>query len=160
MNTTTKNEPVKVFISYARKDIEYLEELDTRLATLKRNQLIETWDDRKIPTGEDWETEIKKALERCQIAVILISENFLNSDFIASSELPSLLKKRKEAGVKVLPVLITECDWKSHPDIPKIQATPRSGPVQQYEKGTFDRNKLWNEIINAIKTTAESLSKI
>ena len=118
---------MKVFISYSHKDEEWKNRLVTHLGVLEKQGFLDVWNDRRIPAGEDWLPAIEKAINEADAAIILISANFLNSDFILSKEIPALLQRRAEENMKLLPLIArpsawTEIDWLS-----KIQARPKDG---------------------------------
>src|SRR5437588_12995192 len=101
-----------IFISYSREDVELKDTLVRHLQALADAQGgITVWDDRQILTGEDWHTEIEAALNAATEAVLLISIDFLNSTFIKESELPRLLARREEEGLRVFPVLARPTNW-------------------------------------------------
>ncbi len=82
----------KIFISYSHKDEKWKERVDTHLSVLPD---IDAWDDRRIGAGADWFREIKTALNDADIAILLISADFLSSKFIIEEEIPRLLRRRK-----------------------------------------------------------------
>jgi len=103
-----------VFISYAHEDNEnpdrnqrWLERLRTHLRPLEFEQQLTVCSDRDIALGDDWHEHIQTHLEGARVAVLLIRSNFMGSEYIRSSELPVLLRRAKEQGTKILPVLLS-----------------------------------------------------
>jgi TIR domain len=95
----------KVFISYSHKDANWLERLQVHLTPIVREGLIDLWDDTKIIGGSNWRAEIQKAIESSTVAVILISADFMASEFISEYELPQLLSRAESGGTTILPVI-------------------------------------------------------
>src|SRR5262245_66456163 len=90
----------KVFVSYSHKDKEWLERVQTHLKDLVRHGQVELWDDTRIQSGEQWQTSISNALNAACVAVLLISADFIASDFMAEEELPPLLAAAEQEGIK------------------------------------------------------------
>src|SRR5262245_33293787 len=99
--------PATVFVSYSQRDRKALDRLKTFLRPLEREGLIGYWDDTGIELGRDWKAAILTALGQAHVAVLLISQNFLASDFIARTEIPRILARANADDLLVLPVFVS-----------------------------------------------------
>lgn len=118
MPTTACN---AVFISYSHKDIEFLKQLREHIVPLERAGLVSSWSDQEIAPGSQWFDEIKAALARTKVAVMLVTASFLASEFIHQHELGPLLLEAEAGGICILWVPVRACGWKATP-IKKFQA--------------------------------------
>src|SRR5687768_12583725 len=121
-----------VFFSYSHKDEELRNELEVHLSMLKREGLIEAWHDRRIGVGEDIHSEISSALENADIVLLLVSAQFLASNYCFEIEMRRALQKHNEGTARVIPVILHPCDWQSAP-FGHLRATPTDGkPVSMF----------------------------
>lgn len=104
-----------VFISYSHKDARWLERIRIMLTPLVRTQEIFVWDDTKIKPGTKWKQEIANAIDGAQVALLLVSPNFLASGFVADKELPPILNASREKGLVVIWALVSACLYKKTP---------------------------------------------
>ena len=101
-----------VFISYSHKDEVWKERLSTQLRVLQMQGELDVWDDRRIEAGEDWHPEIETAMAQASVAILMVSADFLTSNFILGEEVPRLLERRHNEGLRVFPVIVRPCQWK------------------------------------------------
>ncbi|MDP8202350.1 MAG: toll/interleukin-1 receptor domain-containing protein [Candidatus Tenebribacter burtonii] len=111
-----------VFVSYSHVDTEYLERLIVHLKPFEKKGLIDLWVDTKIKVGEKWKEKIETALKRSAIAILLISADFLASDFIIDNELPPLLKSAEEKGKIIVPVIVKPCRFTKEENLSIFQS--------------------------------------
>lgn len=103
---------VNIFISYSHADLKWLERLKTHLKVLaKYSGRVEYWEDTKLRGGDKWRDEITAAINKANVAILLVSTNFLASDFITSDELPPILRKAVSDGTRVLPIIVAPCSF-------------------------------------------------
>ncbi len=126
MDTSPKTAP-KIFISYSHKDEIWKDKLISHLGLLMREGRVNVWNDRQIKPGDEWNKEIEKAIHEAKIAIMIISVDYLNSDFIRGEEVPILLDKRKTEGMRLIPLIAWPCGWKRVPWLKDLQAHPFNG---------------------------------
>jgi len=103
--------PSAVFISYSHKDSKWLEKLQIHLRPLERQGHIDFWDDTRMRPGDEWRKEIEHAITSCKIAILLVSPHFMASDFINHNELPPLLERAKQRGVRIISIIISPSSY-------------------------------------------------
>lgn len=103
---------INIFISYAHSDKKWLEKLTQHLKVLTKHfEPIDYWEDTKLRGGDRWREEITKAINKSNVAILLVSTTFLASDFISSDELPPILRKAQDDGTIILPLIVSPCDF-------------------------------------------------
>ncbi len=124
-----------VFISYSREDEAEKNALLKHLDVLQKAGLIDLWSDDQIKTGADWETEIEQAIARARVAVLLISADFLTSQFVLSQQVPVLLARRQSEGLVIFPVIAKACAWQRVEWLRPMKVRPRHGHPVWRESG-------------------------
>jgi hypothetical protein len=139
----------KIFFSYSHKDKKMLEKIKTFFVPFVNRDGLIVWDDTKIEAGNEWRQEIDKALNETAVAVMLVSADFLASDFICNVELPAFIKAAESGLLKICWVLLSDCPYKQNPYISKIQAVHEiSRPLDTLSKPKL--NKVLNEIVSKV----------
>jgi hypothetical protein len=125
-------EPVELFYSYAHEDEKLRKKLETHLSTLRREGLIVGWHDRNISAGSEWAEEIDERLRRAKIILLLISPDFIASDYCYGIEMKLALERHEKGEARVIPVILRPADLKDTPFM-KLQALPRNAlPVVKW----------------------------
>jgi hypothetical protein len=143
----------QVFISYSRKDDKWLEHLQTHLKPLVRRRIIKLWDDSQIKPGEKWREEVEKALAGAKVAVLLVTPNFLASDFIADEELPRLLEAAQKEGLVIFWIAVSASSYKATPIASFQAANDPARPLNRLEPAQRDAVlvAICEKIVRAIK---------
>ncbi|HEV3332632.1 MAG TPA: adenylate/guanylate cyclase domain-containing protein [Bryobacteraceae bacterium] len=143
-----------VFISYSHRDADWVERIRVHLAPFEREHEIKVWDDSRIRSGDRWLEEIRSAIDSTRVAVLVISADFLASDFIANQELPALLRAAEEDGAVILPLIVSPSRFESTTGLGSFQAVndPKK-PLIKLSKGDQEETlvKLAGEIESALR---------
>ncbi|MBM4199880.1 MAG: TIR domain-containing protein [Gammaproteobacteria bacterium] len=146
--------PLKLFISYAHADHEPLQHLLKVLRPLEREGLIAPWTDRLIDIGQDWRGCIDVALGDSQLGLLLLSIDFLASDFIDAAELKPLFERAERDEVELVPILLRRCPWEATP-LGRLQPLPGwNRYIEHPEDSQAARDAAWTEIANRIRERA------
>ena len=139
----------RVFYSYSHKDSELREQLATYLAPLRHQGKISEWHDRKIEPGANWETEISTQIESADLILLLVSADFLASDYCFGVELENALVRLKHGDVKVVPILLRPCLWEES-RFSELQIVPRDAkPITD-----------WISVDHALKDVASEIRNL
>jgi hypothetical protein len=103
--------PLRVFISYSQKDEKLRKDLETHLASLQRQKVIHSWHDRMITVGSEWAGAIDENLNAADIILMLISANFLASDYCNDKELKRAMERHQLGEARVIPIILKPSDW-------------------------------------------------
>jgi hypothetical protein len=123
---------VSIFVSYSHKDEDLWAQLQTHLAMLKRQGVIDIWHDRRIKAGDEIDNEISAALEGAQAVLLLVSADFLASDYCYDREMIRAVALHESGQVRLIPVILRPCDWSGAP-FGRLRATPTDGkPVTKW----------------------------
>lgn len=148
--TSAPGEPkpprTRVFVSYSHVDEKWLKMLQVHLAPLERNGIVVRWDDTKIAPGRKWREEIDSGIRSAKVAVLLISAQFMASEFIAKNELPPLLQAAEHEGTVILPIIISPCLMGSLSEFQAVNSP--SKPLVDLSRG--DRDRVWVKLMEAI----------
>jgi hypothetical protein len=145
----------QVFFSYSHKDEALRDQLEVQLAMLKRQGLIDTWHDRRIDVGQELDGSISEQLLSADIVLLLISPDFLASDYCYDREMSVAMQRHEQGDATVIPIILRPCDWHPAP-FGKLRATPTDGkPVTQWP----DRDLAMLDVAKDIRRAAEKIGK-
>ncbi len=141
--------PIKLIICYAREDEPLLNKLKSHLSPLQRQGLIEMWHDRDISAGTEWEQEISKHLNEADIILLLISPDFMDSDYCYGIEMQRAIQRHERGDARVIPVILRPVYWQLEP-LSKLQALPTDAkPISD-----------WISLDRAFYTVVQGIRKI
>jgi len=134
----------QLFISYSHRDSRHLKEVKPHLRFLEVRGLVNFWDDQKIAPGAGWRKEIEEALGRTKVALVLVSADFLVSDFINEHELPMLLHATRKGEVAIWPIIVGFCLFFQSP-LSAFQAlNDPTRPLDALKKS--ERENVWTRV--------------
>jgi len=145
---------IDVFFSYAHEDEKYKDELIKHLSILKREKMISTWHDRKIIAGSDLDKNIIEKLESSDIILLLISSDFMASDYCCDIEMDHAMRKHNSGLARVIPIIVRPtADWNRLP-IGKLMALPKDAkPISTWD----NQDSAYVNISNGIRKSIEDL---
>ncbi len=144
----------KVFFSYSHADEALRDELEKQLAILKRQKIIEVWHDRRLSAGDEFDQVISDHIQNDDIILLLVSPDFLNSDYCYDKEMEMAMTRHNKGDATVIPVILRCCDWKST-SFGKLLATPPDGRAVS---SWADKDEAFFEVAKAIRKAAGKYS--
>jgi mRNA-degrading endonuclease RelE of RelBE toxin-antitoxin system len=146
-----------LFISYNHQDEEWLKRVRNFLSGLEQQGLVKFWDDRELEAGRPWHEQILEALESANAGVLLVSQDFLNSEYITKTELPKLLDGVRDKGKSIFWIHVSPSTvFDSHKEITKFQSLQKDPKVTLAELSEVERKKT---LVHISKTLAEVVSR-
>src|SRR5262249_34963914 len=123
MSERISPEPAQLFYSYAQKDVSLRDELDKHLSLLQRQGLLAPWHDREIQAGSEWKQEIDEHLNTASLILLLISPDFLASDYCYDIEMQRAMERHRQGSARVIPIILRPCDWQ-HSSLKALPCLP------------------------------------
>ncbi|XXX73570.1 TIR domain-containing protein [Sorangium sp. So ce134] len=139
--------PIDVFFSYAHKDESLRDELEAHLAALVRRGVIRSWHHRKIDAGDDTQAALDERLEAAHVILLLVSADFLASDYCHELEVKRALARSRAGEARVIPVILRECVWQDAP-FAELKALPRNGKAVT---SWTVRDEAWKDVILGLR---------
>jgi tetratricopeptide (TPR) repeat protein len=147
--------PLEVFISYAHEDEKLREALGKHLSLLKRRGVITDWHDRLIGPGQEWKDQIDTHLEKAQIILLLISADFMASDYCYDNEMTRAMERHAKGEARVIPIVLRHVDWEES-DFSKLQCLPKDAlPVTDWPT----QDKAFKNITEGIRKAAKEIRR-
>lgn len=143
----TEADKLSVFISYSHVDAELKDRLLKHLKPLERLNLIKPWVDHSILPGDDWDRKITEKLSKADIVLLLISVDFINSEYCYDNELEKAIEREEKGQTKIIPVILRNCLWKDSPLIGRFKALPTDGKAVS----------AWSDIDEALTVVAQGI---
>ena len=124
--------PINLFYAYAEEDEKFRIQLEKHLSSLKREGIISDWHFRKLTGGDEWREKIDYNINNSQIILLLISSDFISSDYCYDVEMTRAMELHKSQKARAIPVILRPVDWQTSP-FSELQALPTDGkPVTQW----------------------------
>jgi hypothetical protein len=144
---------IRVILSYAHCDEKLRDELAKHLAALRRSAVIDIWYDRKIVPGDELDCIILQHLQNSDIVLLLISPDFMNSDYCYRREMRIALRRHARGEARVIPIILRPVDWHGTP-IGKLSALPKDGrPVTTWRR----RDEALLDVTKGVRRAVEEL---
>jgi formylglycine-generating enzyme required for sulfatase activity len=141
---------ITVFISYAHKDEDLREELEKHLCLLKRQYFINVWHDRDISAGTDWKRAISTQLNTAQIILLLISPDFMASEYCYSDEMKQAIGRHQAKEARVIPIILRHVDWEEDPLFGHLQALPTGGAPIESDRWRY-RDEAFLDVVKGLR---------
>jgi hypothetical protein len=151
-----KNLSLSLFYSYSHEDEHLRDRLAKALALLKRQNILTEWHDREIPAGDEWEQSIDEHIEQADIILLLVSPDFIASDYCWGKEVERSMERHKASAARVIPIILRPVDWNGAM-FGKLQALPKNAkPITLWT----NRDSAWLDVATGIRGEAEAQRRL
>ena len=150
--------PLQAFVSYSHRNDRQRAELETHLKLLSRIGALQLWTDRRITAGTEWKDQIDENLERADLIMLLVSADFMNSDYCYDIELKRALERHEAKEARVVPIIVRKVAWHSAP-FGKLQALPANGKVVDRGGGPASRDAAWAEVAEGLEKALREIAE-
>ena len=143
----------RVFISYSRANKDRKERLVKHLSALKADGTISLWHDGCIEAGELWRDELERAMKEAEVALFLVSADFIASPFCQDVEVPRMLERHRNEGVLIVPIIVDYCEWKPIERISQFEVLPDDGEPVPAQR---PHSKAWTQVATGLRKRLEN----
>jgi TIR domain len=155
-NAGEPEKTVHIFVSYAREDKlwldpEYRYNLIPFLAESLRRYSVVFWYDKELKPGDVFKRQIESEIDQAKIALLIVSQSFLNSEFIEHIEMTRITERARRGETIVIPVLVEPCDWSDYPFLADRQMVPSANPLIDFTESEAKWAKVKFQILDGLK---------
>ena len=144
-----------VLFSYSHRDEQLRDELAAHLASLRREGLIEAWHDRRIVAGQPIDATIAAHLEAADIILVLVSSDFMNSDYCYEIEMRRAMERQESSEAIVIPVILRPCEWRGAP-FGRLLAAPKDGKAVTTWQ---NHDEAFHDVTQSVRAAIERLQQ-
>ena len=154
---TPPSTPIRIFIAYSKHDEAYLKALLKHLKPATKNNTIEVFHDGEIEAGKEWNKTIKDNLHQSDIILLLVSANFVATDYCYDEEMIAAIALHEQGKAQVIPIIVTPFDFEDMP-FAKLNFLPsKAKPISLYtDEG---QHQAYTEIVIALKINYKEVYK-
>jgi hypothetical protein len=157
-----KSDKIRVFVSYSHHDQKYIKKGKSLLGYLRglEKEGFEFWTDERIVSGDLWDEKIEDQIVSSDIALVLVSQFFLNSRYCMEVEITKFIEGRKKRGLRIFPIILSACDWKNHEWLRSTQFRPKHGKnLESHFNKKGKQTELYLDILEDLRKIGEEIVK-
>lgn len=153
----SRRKAIAVFISYTHADESFKNELIKHLSLMRRSGDVSIWHDRDITGGKEWKGEIDTHLEQADLILLLISADFIASDYCWDVEMKRAMERHEAKTARVIPIILRETDW-HHSPFSKLQALPKNARPVNDKRVWPSYDEAWVNVVQGLRRTITELA--